>query len=95
MAHTGSGEPSTTVTSYEDGPLLLRGNFELRTPGGDVIDPGRDTVALCRCGGSAVKPFCDGTHKSLGFRAPAGPDPAPDGQRYGEAGTVAEISADG
>ncbi|MGW4465053.1 CDGSH iron-sulfur domain-containing protein [Micromonospora sp. NPDC004704] len=93
MAHTGRDEPSATVTSYEDGPLLLRGDFELRTPDGNVIEPGRDTVALCRCGGSAIKPFCDGTHKALGFRAGAGPDPAPDG-RYRETGTARGISAD-
>ncbi len=58
-----------TVTTYENGPLLLRGDFELRTQDGEVIDPGRDTVALCRCGLSAMKPFCDGTHKVGKFRA--------------------------
>jgi len=58
-----------TVIPYEDGPLLLRGTFTLRTPDGEVIDPGRGTVALCRCGKSAIKPFCDGTHKAIGFRA--------------------------
>lgn len=63
-----------TVIPYEDGPLLLRGNFTLSTPDGDVIDPGRGTVALCRCGKSAIKPFCDGTHKAVGFRAGVGRD---------------------
>jgi CDGSH-type Zn-finger protein len=57
-----------TVTPYENGPLLVRGDFELRTPQGELIDPGRDTVALCRCGLSAIKPFCDGTHKVGNFR---------------------------
>lgn len=65
--HNESRGPAT-VTPYEDGPLLLRGEFELRTPDGELIDPGRDTVALCRCGLSAVKPFCDGTHKVSKFR---------------------------
>ncbi|GAA3937824.1 hypothetical protein Aau02nite_83450 [Amorphoplanes auranticolor] len=65
-----------TVIPYEDGPLLLRGNFTLRTPDGDVIDPGRGTVALCRCGKSAIKPFCDGTHKAIGFRAGVGRESA-------------------
>jgi CDGSH-type Zn-finger protein len=65
--HSESHSPAT-VTPYEDGPLLLRGEFELRTPEGELIDPGRDTVALCRCGLSAVKPFCDGTHKVSKFR---------------------------
>jgi CDGSH-type Zn-finger protein len=63
-----SGMPAT-ITPYEDGPLIVRGDFELRTPTGEPIEPGRDTIALCRCGKSAIKPFCDGTHKSVKFRA--------------------------
>ena len=55
---------------YEDGPLLVRGDFELRAQDGTPIDPGRATVALCRCGKSGLKPFCDGTHKLVGFSAP-------------------------
>jgi CDGSH-type Zn-finger protein len=61
-----------TITPYEDGPLLVRGEFEIRSAEGEVIDPGRSVVALCRCGLSALKPFCDGTHKVRGFRAPGG-----------------------
>jgi CDGSH-type Zn-finger protein len=64
-----SDEPAATVTPYEDGPLLLRGDFAILTPDGERIEPGRATVALCRCGKSAIKPFCDGTHKAIGFRA--------------------------
>jgi len=79
MTCGGRDEPAATVTPYEDGPLLHRGDFELRTPSGQVIDPGRGTVALCRCGKSAIKPFCDGTHKVVGFRAGAAPDPGPGG----------------
>ena len=59
-----------TVTPYPDGPLLLRGDFELRRPDGSRVDVDQATVALCRCGKSAVKPFCDGTHKVVGFRTP-------------------------
>jgi CDGSH-type Zn-finger protein len=69
-------EPAATVTAYEDGPLLVRGDFVLMTPDGDVIEPGRATVALCRCGKSAIKPFCDGTHKVINFRTDAGRDRA-------------------
>jgi CDGSH-type Zn-finger protein len=47
---------------------LVRGDFELLDADGQPIDPGRRTVALCRCGMSALKPFCDGTHKATGFR---------------------------
>ena len=63
---------TTTISPYEDGPLIVRGDFELVTPDGKVIDPGRGTVALCRCGKSAIKPFCDGTHKAARFRAGTG-----------------------
>ena len=62
-------EHGAIVMPYEDGPLLVRGNFTLLSPDGTVIEPGRSTVALCRCGKSAIKPFCDGTHKAIGFRA--------------------------
>ena len=47
------------------------------TQDGTPIEPGRATVALCRCGQSARKPFCDGTHKVAGFRAAAEPDARP------------------
>lgn len=67
-----TGEPAATVTPYQDGPLLVRGDFSLTTPDGEEIDPGRSTVALCRCGRSAIKPFCDGTHKLINFRAGTG-----------------------
>jgi CDGSH-type Zn-finger protein len=67
---------SVTVTPYEDGPLIIRGPVELLTQDGRPIDPGRKTIALCRCGRSAAKPFCDGSHKVVGFRATSEPDPA-------------------
>ncbi|SCL72430.1 Zn-finger domain of CDGSH type-containing protein [Micromonospora citrea] len=60
---------AATITPYQDGPLLVRGDFALVTPDGETIDARRGTVALCRCGKSALKPFCDGTHKAIGFRA--------------------------
>ena len=63
-------EPRATVTPYPDGPLLVRGDIELRTPDGQVIEHQRRTVALCRCGSSAIAPFCDGSHKAIGFVAP-------------------------
>jgi CDGSH-type Zn-finger protein len=69
-------ERGAIVVPCENGPLLLRGNFTLQTPDGEVIDPGRGTVALCRCGKSAIKPFCDGTHKAINFRARAGRETA-------------------
>jgi CDGSH-type Zn-finger protein len=53
------------IRAYADGPLLVRGDFELRDEAGELIDPGRATIALCRCGRSARKPLCDGTHSLL------------------------------
>lgn len=54
--------PAATVTMYPDGPLVVRGDFEVRDLDGERLGGDR-TVALCRCGRSAVKPFCDGSHK--------------------------------
>jgi CDGSH-type Zn-finger protein len=58
------------VTLYENGPLILRGRFLLTEQDGNLIPAGRRTVALCRCGASTLKPFCDGSHARIGFRAP-------------------------
>jgi CDGSH-type Zn-finger protein len=65
-----SDEP--TITPYRDGPYILRGDFKLTDQDGNEIDRRRKTVALCRCGKSQIRPFCDGTHKLIGFRAPGG-----------------------
>jgi CDGSH-type Zn-finger protein len=62
-----------TITPCVDGPLLVRGPVELRSQSGEVIESLRGTIALCRCGRSAIKPFCDGTHKVAKFRAASGP----------------------
>jgi len=57
-----------TITAYPDGPLLVRGAAAIQDADGDPIETARRTVALCRCGLSTIKPFCDGTHKAAGFR---------------------------
>jgi CDGSH-type Zn-finger protein len=76
-----------TITPYRDGPLIVRGDFRLVDPDGVEIDPGRGTVALCRCGKSGIKPFCDGTHKRSGFSAPSAPSrPRPAAQVVRAAG---------
>ena len=62
-----------TITPYRDGPLIVRGDFRLVDQDGVAIDPGRQTIALCRCGKSGIKPFCDGAHKRSGFSAPSAP----------------------
>jgi len=65
-----SSDPDVpTITPYRDGPLLVRGPVRLQDVNGREIVVGRQTIALCRCGKSRIKPFCDGTHKLSGFRA--------------------------
>lgn len=51
------------ITVCENGPLLIRGEVDLRDEDGTPIAPHRRTVALCRCGASRIAPWCDGTHK--------------------------------
>ena len=72
-----------TITPYRDGPLLVRGPVHLLDQDGNEIDPGREgTIALCRCGKSRLRPFCDGSHKVVRFRAPSTPE---DGRAPGSA----------
>ncbi|ASO21662.1 CDGSH-type Zn-finger protein [Actinoalloteichus hoggarensis] len=65
-----SEESAAEVVVYENGPLVLRGDVAIVGQDGAPVDARRRTVALCRCGRSAVKPFCDGSHKVVHFRAP-------------------------
>jgi hypothetical protein len=62
-------EAAVLITPYQDGPLIVRGDFQIRAHDGTLIPAGRKTVALCRCGRSALKPFCDGSHARTGFRS--------------------------
>jgi len=56
-----------TFTPLTDAFMQVDGNMEIRNALGEVVYRGND-VALCRCGGSSDKPFCDGTHSNNGFR---------------------------
>jgi CDGSH-type Zn-finger protein len=76
-------DDDVVITPYRDGPLLVRGPFKLTDQDGNVIDVGRKTVALCRCGKSRTRPFCDGTHQLVRFRAPSAPE---NGRTVGGAG---------
>lgn len=60
---------AVVVTLCPDGPLLVRGDVRIEDADGNPVPRRRATVALCRCGHSAVKPFCDGSHKAAGFKA--------------------------
>src|SRR6202045_1964586 len=56
------------IDPQANGPLRVRGNLEITTGTGRVVARVTSTY-LCRCGGSANKPFCDGTHTKIGFRS--------------------------
>ena len=58
-----------TITVRKDGPYLVSGPVEVRDADGNVYPAKGTTVALCRCGASTKKPFCDGTHSKAGFQA--------------------------
>lgn len=77
MATEEEGAPSrpATITPYRNGPYLVRGEFTILDQDGVEIERSRGTVALCRCGKSQSKPFCDGTHKLIGFQAGSPADP--------------------
>ncbi|MEB8336986.1 CDGSH iron-sulfur domain-containing protein [Streptomyces endophyticus] len=55
-----------TITPSEDGPYLVSGPVTLTDVDGREI-PHPDPVSLCRCGASANKPFCDGSHLTTDF----------------------------
>jgi CDGSH-type Zn-finger protein len=69
MSNELNDEKPATITPYRNGPYLLRGDFAILDQDGNEIGRTRETVALCRCGRSQKKPFCDGTHKAIGFNA--------------------------
>ena len=60
---------ATTVTPRDNGPYLIEGDFKVISPSGRELPHNGTRAALCRCGGSTTKPFCDGTHSRIGFQA--------------------------
>lgn len=67
----GDVEPllATAIAVTDDGPLWVTGGIPVAVGDGSVIET-RNRVTLCRCGASANKPLCDGSHKEAGFRDP-------------------------
>ncbi|HEV2448456.1 MAG TPA: CDGSH iron-sulfur domain-containing protein, partial [Candidatus Sulfopaludibacter sp.] len=56
------------ITCNHNGPLRIEGEFEIVDPAGAAFGlAGRTVISLCRCGNSANKPFCDGSHNRVGF----------------------------
>ncbi len=58
---------SASITPSEDGPLIAAGVDRMVLPNGDDADI-KPRMALCRCGRSSNKPFCDGSHNAAGFK---------------------------
>ena len=59
----------TKITALDNGPYLVKGLVVVVDAEGNEFPSERETIALCRCGGSTTKPFCDGTHSKVGFQA--------------------------
>ena len=56
-----------TIQTRPNGPYLVQGPIRLVDADGKEFTVTGERVALCRCGGSTNKPFCDGTHSKIGF----------------------------
>ena len=69
--------PKPTIEERENGPLVVKGITRLQGVDGTMLEC-KPVMALCRCGGSKTKPFCDSSHKTNGFQSrggePAGKD---------------------
>lgn len=63
-----SATGSTMVQILKDGPALISGNFIIRDSNKQQIGIETEIAAICRCGASRKKPFCDGNHKHIGFK---------------------------
>jgi len=68
-----------TIKVLPNGPFLVEGTVTVADAAGKSfpVNPDKPAIALCRCGHSENRPFCDGAHKQCGFKseetAPAGP----------------------
>jgi CDGSH-type Zn-finger protein len=56
------------VQVLKNGPLLVSGPVDFVDAEGKPIQPAKQPAALCRCGHSAAKPFCDGSHRKVNFQ---------------------------
>lgn len=57
-----------SITPSDNGPYLVKGPIKLVDADGNAFEV-KETVALCRCGASDSKPFCDGSHSKIGFQS--------------------------
>ncbi len=62
----GSNSSEVTIVATRHGPYEVTGDFRLESSNGAPVIPADRPVLLCRCGHSSTKPFCDGTHETIG-----------------------------
>ncbi len=61
---------ATKITVRNDGSIRVEGDFAIYDQDGNAYDlAGRTAISLCRCGHSENKPFCDSSHKRVGFQS--------------------------
>jgi pyruvate oxidase len=73
----GDNNSAPVLTFHKDGPIRVEGLDRFLNSRGEAIAV-KKVIAICRCGASRNKPFCDGTHGSIGFTDEKSPDRAPD-----------------
>lgn len=67
LSEAESVNPNASIQVLPNGPLLLNGIISVTNKAGSIQTKNRPS-AFCRCGGSANKPFCDGSHKKIDFK---------------------------
>ena len=65
-----------TIRPAKNGPYIVEGAVDLFDADGNKITVEKPRLALCRCGASSNKPFCDGTHSVIGFQAAESVNPS-------------------
>lgn len=65
---SGGSSGKLVLKPRKSGPILVEGRYTIES-GKNGTYTSEKNIALCRCGASANKPFCDGTHKEIGFTA--------------------------
>jgi CDGSH-type Zn-finger protein len=64
------------IRPMPNGPYIVEGDADIFDTAGNRITSDKPRIALCRCGASSNKPFCDGTHSKIGFQAAEAINPA-------------------
>ena len=65
-----------TIRPMPNGPYIVEGDVDVFDTAGNKVTSQNPRLALCRCGASSNKPFCDGTHSAIGFQAAETVNPA-------------------